>query len=63
MDGEKEIVLESADMCDNGAIVTFADGKSAFYSAKLLRSIFAQAEEILGTTEDAESDLTWKRMR
>lgn len=63
MDGCLEIVLESADMHGNGAIVTFADGKSAFYSAALLRSVFAMAEELQGTSEDAESDVTWKRWR
>ena len=50
-------------MHDNGAIVTFADGKSAFYSASLLRSVFNQAEELHGTTEDAQHDVTWKRAR
>jgi hypothetical protein len=57
----KENLLESTDKQDNGAIVTFADGSSAFYSAALLRSIFAQAEQLQGTTEDAHHDLTWKK--
>ena len=61
MDGQEEVVLESADMCDNGAIVTFADGKSALYSAALLRSLFDQAEELQGTADDAEADVSWKR--
>jgi len=59
--GCKETVLESTDKQDNGTIVTFADGKSAFYSAALLRSIFALAEELQGTAEDADHDLTWKK--
>ena len=63
MDSNQETILESAGMHDNGAIVTFADGKSAFYSASLLRSVFAQAEELHGTTEDAQHDVTWKRLR
>jgi hypothetical protein len=57
----KENLLESTDKQDNGAIVTFADGSSAFYSAALLRSIFAQAEQLKGTAEDAHHDLTWKK--
>jgi hypothetical protein len=59
----RETILESADLQDNGAIVTFADGKSAFYSASLLRSIFPQADELHGTTEDAQHDVSWKRAR
>ena len=59
--GSKETVLESTDKQNNGTIVTFADGKSAFYSAALLRSIFALAEELRGTSEDADHDLTWKK--
>jgi hypothetical protein len=63
MDVKEKIVLESTDMQDNGTIVTFADGRSAFYSAELLRSVFSQAEELHGTAEDAESDSRWKRGR
>jgi prepilin-type processing-associated H-X9-DG protein len=59
----REIILESADMHDNGAIVTFADGKFAFYSASLLRSMFPHAKELQGTEEDAEYDVSWKRTR
>lgn len=61
MDGEKPHTIESADVYDNGVIVTFADGKFAFYSAALLWSIFARAEELHGTVEDAVADATWKR--
>jgi hypothetical protein len=63
MDSSKETILESADIQDNGAIVTFGDGKSAFYSAELLRSVLPLAREIQGTAEDAQSDVTWKRTR
>jgi hypothetical protein len=56
-------VLESADMLENGAIITFADGKSAFYSAALLRSVFDKADEFLGTEDDAAHDRTWKPRR
>jgi hypothetical protein len=61
MDVVKEEIVESTEVHDNGVIVTFADGKFAFYSAALLRSVFGQAEELHGTTEDAAADATWKR--
>ena len=57
----KETLLESTDKQDNGTIVTFADGSSAYYSAALLRSVFAQAVQLEGTTDDAHHDLTWKK--
>ncbi|HZL27206.1 MAG TPA: hypothetical protein VFC39_11830 [Acidobacteriaceae bacterium] len=57
--GEKTI--ESAEVHDNGVIVSYADGKFAFYSGALLRSFFEQADELHGTTEDAAADATWKR--
>jgi hypothetical protein len=60
---DKRDTLESADMLENGAILTFADGKSAYYSASLLRSVFEKADEIAGTADDATHDSTWKRMR
>ena len=63
MDSKEEIILESADIHDNGAIVTFADGKFAFYSASLLRSMFQHAKELQGHPEDAQHDVTWKRTR
>ena len=61
MDVVNKETIESAEVHDNGVIVTFADGKFAFYPAALLRSIFGQAEELHGTTEDAVADATWKR--
>ena len=54
-------MIESAEVHDNGVIVTFGDGKFAFYPAALLRSVFGQAEELHGTPEDAVADATWKR--
>jgi hypothetical protein len=36
-----------ADRHDGGIIITFEDGKTAFYPAALLHSVFAQAEEFL----------------
>jgi hypothetical protein len=37
--------VTQADRHKGGIIVTFEDGKAAFYPAALLHSIFAQAEE------------------
>ena len=56
MDGEKPYTIESADVYDCGVIVTFPNGKFAFYSAALLWSIFEKAAELHGTVEDAAAD-------
>jgi hypothetical protein len=56
MKTKDEVVLESADVQANGVIITFSDGKFAFYSAALLHSIFPQAEELHGSSEDTEED-------
>jgi hypothetical protein len=56
-------LLESADVSGNGAVITFADGRSAFYSASLLRSVFDKADELFGTDDDFVHDSTWKKMR
>jgi len=61
MDVAREELIESAEVYDNGVIVTFGDGKFAFYPAALLRAVFGQAEELHGTAEDAVADATWKR--
>ena len=63
MDSVEQETIESAEVYDNGVLLTFGDGKFAFYRAALLRSVFAQAEELHGTTEDAAADATWKRRR
>jgi hypothetical protein len=34
------------DRMDDGALITFEDGKSAVYSAALLRTMFAEAHEM-----------------
>ena len=34
-----------ADRYDGGVVLTFEDGKTAYYPSALLRSIFPQAEE------------------
>ena len=46
MDAEKPQAIESADVYDSGVIVTFSNGKFAFYSAPLLWSIFEKAAEL-----------------
>ena len=52
MDVAKEETIDSAEVHDNGVIVTFADAEGfAFYPAALLRSFFGQAEELHGTTD------------
>jgi hypothetical protein len=61
MDAAKAETIESAEVHDNGVIVTFGDGKFAFYPAALLRSVFGEAQELRGTTEDDAADATWKR--
>jgi hypothetical protein len=44
MDTNADIVVDSADRLDNGVVVNFNDGKSAFFSATLLYSLMPQAE-------------------
>jgi hypothetical protein len=60
---ETRDLLESADVSGNGAIITFADGRFAFYSAALLRSVFDKADELFGEDDDAVHDSTWKKVR
>jgi len=40
------------DRLEGGVIVTFDDGKSAFYSAALLRDVLPQAKEVDGTVQE-----------
>jgi len=42
-----------AEIFRGGIVITFSDGKSAFFSAELLYSSFSQAQEL---TEDDEED-------
>jgi hypothetical protein len=41
-----------ADRHDGGVILTFEDGKTAYYPSTLLRSIFDQAKEFPEVDED-----------
>ena len=41
--------LVSADRFNNGLLITFDDGKCAFYSSDLLRAVFSQARELKET--------------
>jgi DUF971 family protein len=51
MENSPEPCVIEVDRLDGGVIITFDDGKSAFYSASLLRSAFPQAKEVDGTIE------------
>ena len=42
--GEPEIV--SADLFEDGLVIIFADGRSAFYSAGLLSSVYPEADNL-----------------
>ena len=46
MNTTREPTLVSSDRLDNSVIITFEDGRCAVYSAKLLDSIFSQADEV-----------------
>ena len=41
-----KIRVRSAERVSKGVIITFDDGKSALYSASLLRDMFSQAAEL-----------------
>lgn len=63
MDTKDEARVSSADTQNNGVIITFEDGRLAFYSAALLSTVFPQAEALYGTAEDAEDDRNATRSR
>jgi hypothetical protein len=46
--------VHSAELFRDGVIVTFADGKSALFSADFLRASLPQAQDL--TDQDAEGD-------
>jgi hypothetical protein len=46
MENKPKIRVRSAERVGGGLIITFDDGKSALYSASLLRDTFSQAEEL-----------------
>jgi hypothetical protein len=39
--------IVNVDAMDEGIIIAFADGKSAFYSASLFHDLFSQAEAVI----------------
>ena len=43
---EREYRIVTASIFENGIIVSFDDGKSALYSAKLLRAMMPQARQM-----------------
>ena len=45
------VILE-AELLDEGAVITFTDGKSAFYSAALLYAVFNRAKDLEFIPED-----------
>jgi hypothetical protein len=46
MDIQREPRVISADRLSKGIVITFDDGKSALYSASLLRRTLPQAEQL-----------------
>ena len=46
METPPKIRVRSAERVSKGVIITFDDGKSALYSASLLREMFSQAAEL-----------------
>ncbi len=52
MDAPSDPRIVSLDRMDNGAVVSFDDGKTALYSAALLYAILPQARAILSESED-----------
>jgi hypothetical protein len=56
MENKPKIRLRSAERVSGGLIITFDDGKSALYSASLLRDTFLQAEELTDPNWDEPND-------
>jgi len=52
MENRPETSVVEVDRLEGGVIVTFDDGKSAFYSAALLRDVLPQAKEVDGTVQE-----------
>ena len=53
MDRRRESRITFSDRMDNGIVVGFDDGKTAFFSASLLRATLPQAQMM---PSDSESD-------
>jgi hypothetical protein len=49
---QRALRITHADRYDGGVILTFEDGKTAYYSSTLLWSVFSQAKEFPAVDED-----------
>jgi hypothetical protein len=56
MEHKPKIRVRSAERVSRGLIITFDDGKSALYSASLLRDTFLQTEELTDPDWDELND-------
>ena len=52
MEAESTSRVVHVDRFDGGVLITFDDGKSAAYSASLLRAMFDKAQEIIESEEN-----------
>jgi hypothetical protein len=48
---EREPKIVNVDQLDNGAVISFEDGRSGFYSAALLSEVFPRARNIHAEAE------------
>ena len=53
MDGHRESRITFSDRMDNGIVVGFEDGKTAYYSAALLHATLPQAQMMPSDSEDS----------
>ena len=53
MDGRRESRITFSDRMDNGVVVGFDDGKTAYYSAALLHATLPQAQMMPSDSEDS----------
>ena len=53
MDGRRESRITFSDRIDNGIVVGFDDGKTAYYSAALLHATLPQAQMMPSDSEDS----------
>lgn len=53
MDARPDFRITFSDRMDNGIVVGFDDGKTAYYSAALLHAILPQAQAMPSDSEDA----------
>jgi hypothetical protein len=52
MDGRRELHITFSDRLDNGIVVGFDDGKTAFFPAALLHATLPQAQMMPSDSED-----------